>query len=170
MATDLSQYEVYHDTVTNEIVRVLRNTFSKEEIPHIYNDYVVENMKLPCISVRLANFTDYRQVRPHHSLRYMVEIRFHGTVTDPHLDAWGREKAYKALQALQHDLYVCKQKIHFTSTEISTPYNVTQLLLVFSFFVVDLQEKGPDMQRIGLTEDLLYNDREYRYGAYGYVK
>lgn len=143
-------YEVESETVLNSITSLLRSTFSTEEIRDIYKDYVVQGAKEPFIVVKQINFTDYLQVRPHHSLRYMIDIRFHPVKKAQRHEQWGRNVSYKALQALQKDLNLFGQKIHFTSTETTYVDEVTHLLLVFSFFVREVVEDDEDMRKIRL--------------------
>ena len=147
-------YEVENDTVLNSITKLLRSIFTKAEVPNIYKDFIVQKMELPCIVVKQISLTDYRQMKPHHSLRYMIDIRFHPDSKLQHREEWGRGKAYTALQNLQKSLSVFNQKIHFSSTEISVVDDVTHLLLVFSFFVRETLDEIPDMETINLTVDV----------------
>jgi len=145
-------YEVESQTVINAITSLLRSTFTTEELPAIYDDFVVQNMTLPCAVVKQQDLTDYRQMRPHHSLRYIMDIRFHPHKTNQHYERWGRDVAYKALQSLQKSLALFGQKIHFTSTEINVVDEVTHLLLVFSFFIIEHEDKEKeDMEKLNLT-------------------
>lgn len=152
-------YEIENDTIMNTFTRLMRDTFSKQEIPNIYNDYTVQNMNTPCCVVKQTSLTDYRQMQivKHHSLRYIIDIRFHPDLKSQKRETWGREKAYKALQALQKDLQVFNQKIHFTSTEITTVDEVTHLIVIFSFFVRMTPDDYPDMERL----TILRKNRRY---------
>ncbi len=144
-------YEVTSDTVLNAITQLLRSTFTTTDIPNIYKDFIVQNLELPCIVVKQVNLTDYRQMKPHHSLRYMIDIRFHPDKKLQRIEEWGRDAAYTALQELQTDLYIHSQKIHFSSTEISVVDGVTHLLLVFSFFVREEEDEVDDMETLDMT-------------------
>ena len=143
-------YEIENDTILNEFTLLMRNTFSKTEIPNVYKDFTVQNLALPCIVVKQTSLTDYRQMQivNHHSLRYIIDIRFHPDTKKQNREQWGREKAYKALQVLQKDLKVFNQKIHFTSTEITTVDEVTHLIVIFSFFVRMTPDDYPDMETL----------------------
>lgn len=159
-----SDVTLQSESVVNEITKTLRGAFSREEIPKIYKDYTVENLKTPCIVVKQVSFTDYPQTYPHHSLRYIMDIRFH---PDKHLqmmEEWGRDKAYRALLALQYGLYLFGQKIHFSNTETTVYEGVTHLMLVFSFFVRAYPElETPDMGDLDLN---IYLKNEYKYQLY----
>ena len=149
-------YEVESETILNSITSLLRSVFSTTEIPNIYKDFIVQGVTQPCIVVKQEDLTDYRQMVPHHSLRYMVDIRFHPSKKNQRYEEWGRQVAYKALQALQSGLSVFNQKIHFTSTEMSVIDEVTHLLLVFSFFVIEQPDEEEEMETLDLTVNLKY--------------
>lgn len=151
-------YVVESETVLNSITSLLRSVFTTTEIPCIYKGKVVEGMSQPCIVVKQVNLTDYKQMTPHHSLRYIIDIRFHPNKKDPEFEEWGRTLAYRALQSLQADLKIYNQKINFWSTEMNLIDDVTHLTLIFSFFIREQRDETPDpMEKLLMSLELKNN-------------
>lgn len=148
----MSEY-IESETVLNSIISLLRSTFTKEEIPAIYRDFSVQRAKLPACVVKQIDFTDYTQMKPRHTLRYMIDIRFHPVRESQHYEEWGRKVAFKALLSLQRELCIGTEKIHLQSTEVSVVDDVTHLLLVFSFSVID-KKSLPDMNTMSYSSGL----------------
>lgn len=139
------------EDVVSAVSRQVRATFSKDAIKAIYKDLPQQNIQKPYAFIHQVNATHTNQLRNTGMWGFIIDIRVHPKDEQTNVQTWAREIALRMIEAV-NIITIDGKPVKSTSLEYKVEDNVLHVISSYSFRVVQVEDKGPNMETMTYGE------------------
>ena len=139
------------EDVVSAISKQARAAFSKDEIKAIYKDLPQQNIQKPYAFIHQVNATHTNQLRNTGRWGFIIDIRVHPEDERTNVQTWARGIALRMIEVV-NKIAIDGKPVKSTSLEYKVEENVLHVIGSYSFRVVQIEDKGPNMETMTYGE------------------